>query len=243
MNASATSIRYSRYSTDVPYQADLSIHSRETELHCRPSQQTIHSSVRTTNFEEFLQSDSKAMDRYKVRCIRGTSEQCPTNVLEPLSGSRSDSGGCVQTTVAVDGVVFEPTLETHTKSAEKIERRQSGISSVSDTFMEHIVLVANDSPSPTGQASSLQEQQYDFDTSDRMEVIRYYRQKQGLSEVVTQILQQKNRKTSAQAYNEYWRNWVRWCRMQRANPLSEDTRLLSNHLLFFQVYNIYSRKK
>ncbi|CEI94277.1 hypothetical protein RMCBS344292_08491 [Rhizopus microsporus] len=55
-----------------------------------------------------------------------------------------------------------------------------------------------------------------------MEVVRYYHQKQGLSEAVMQMLQQKNRKNPTQAYNECW--------MQGADPLSEDTGLVVEYL-------------
>ncbi|ORE22737.1 hypothetical protein BCV71DRAFT_231202 [Rhizopus microsporus] len=64
-NVPVTSIRNTRHFTDDLNQADLSTHSRETEHYCRPSQQTVHSSVRTANFEEVFQSDSMTMDRYK----------------------------------------------------------------------------------------------------------------------------------------------------------------------------------
>lgn len=51
------------------------------------------------------------------------------------------------------------------------------------------------------------------------------------------MLQQKNRKTSTQAYSEYWINWVRWCRMQIANPLSEDIRLVVEYLSSLSGYS------
>ncbi|CEG75080.1 hypothetical protein RMATCC62417_10186 [Rhizopus microsporus] len=161
-----------------------------------------------------------AIDRYKGGYVRSISEQGSNNVLEPLSGSRSGSGGCIQTTVAIHGVIFEPTLETHIKSTEEIERKQSEISSASDTFMENTVLVANGSPSSAGQANRLK----------RATVrLRYLISHGGyqvlpsrtgsLSEAIMKKLQQKNREASIQAYNEYWRNWVRWCKMQGANLL------------------------
>lgn len=62
-----------------------------------------------------------------------------------------------------------------------------------------------------------------------MGVIMYYRQKQGLSEGVAQMLQQKNRKNRTQAYNEYW--------MQGVDPLFEDTGLVVEYLTSLSGYS------
>ncbi|RCH90968.1 hypothetical protein CU097_011001 [Rhizopus azygosporus] len=57
----------------------------------------------------------------------------------------------------------------------------------------------------------------------------YYRQKQGLTEGVTQMLQQKNRENRTQAYNEYW--------MQGVDPLFEDTGLVMEYLTTLSGYS------
>ncbi|KAG1438207.1 hypothetical protein G6F56_012740 [Rhizopus delemar] len=122
-------------------------------------------------------------------------------------------------------------METDSSSDTQIERRPSTVGGISDTTVANTGMVANDITFDQIEANDFTENTSQFNIFNRMEVINHFRQQQGLSKKTSEILNFKNRPTTIRAYNEYWTNWVKWCKSHGIDPLTHQTQDVVEYLV------------
>ncbi|RCH81570.1 hypothetical protein CU097_004016 [Rhizopus azygosporus] len=74
-------------------------------------------SIRAETSQEVFRNDPATLGETKNRCIRSSPQSSITNTLEPQSGSRSSSDGCISTTIASQRFIYSSPVETHTEGS------------------------------------------------------------------------------------------------------------------------------
>ncbi|CEG64669.1 hypothetical protein RMATCC62417_01603 [Rhizopus microsporus] len=112
--------------------------------------------------------------------------------------------------MAEERIISESILEVNPQGNSQIKDRPGEFSSSCHATMANASMVADDPTSGKEELNGVIKTTTEFDITDRTEIIDYYRKK-GLSPEVISVLRQKNRLSSQRAFNEYWKNWVKWC--------------------------------
>ena len=136
--------------------------------------------------------DQETMEGFDDRCFCSTSQSSTTHILEPISRLGCGSSECVRSAVAEKRIISEHTLEINPQGNSQIKDRPGEFSSSCHATMVNAGMVADDPTSGQEEPNGVIKTTREFNITDRMEIINYYRKKKGLSPEVISVLRQKN---------------------------------------------------
>ncbi|KAG1258856.1 hypothetical protein G6F68_008509 [Rhizopus microsporus] len=182
----------SRTTYQQPDHIDLPTHPRDAEHGRRQSQPQDYTFVGTTTSSNMVSPNQETIEGFDDRCIRSTSQSSTARILEPISRLGCGSSECVRSAVAEKRIISEHTLEINPQGNSQIKDRPGEFSSSCHATMVNAGMVADDPTSGQEEPNGVIKTTREFNITDRMEIINYYRKKKGLSPEVISVLRQKN---------------------------------------------------
>lgn len=144
---------------------------------------------------------------------------------------------CVRAAVTEKGIASEPALEVNSQGNSQIEDEPNKIGGSCHTTMVNANRVADDPITDQEESNNVTEATAWLDITDRMKVIDYCRKKKRLSPEAVNVLRQRSRLSSQRAYNEYWKNWVKWRYTQDIDLLTANTQDSVRYLTSLQRFS------
>ncbi|CAO3695189.1 hypothetical protein G6F70_006254 [Rhizopus microsporus] len=191
-NRTAINTVDSRTTYQQPDHIDLPTHPRDAEHGRRQSQPQDYTFVGTTTSSNMVSPNQETIEGFDDRCIRSTSQSSTARILEPISRLGCGSSECVRSAVAEKRIISEHTLEINPQGNSQIKDRPGEFSSSCHATMVNAGMVADDPTSGQEEPNGVIKTTREFNITDRMEIINYYRKKKGLSPEVISVLRQKN---------------------------------------------------